>query len=337
MSKKSKRSGDGQNLLFLGDAARVCELLAGRSERLELIYLDPPYSVGSTMHTRDRRGQARGRKQARSGRDAYDDRDDVETLIQHLEPRLAAVRDLLSDRGALYLHLDHRAVHEAKVAADRVFGRPAFAGEIIWTPGNGCRGARGFAVTHQTILVYARRRRNELLFQVDHPLLREPYAKTSLKMHFKHEDRDGRRYRERTIRGKTYRYYADQGRRIGSVWTDAPAMVANTPLRRESTGYPTQKPCRLLERIIRASSRVGDTVADLMCGSGTTLDVAAATGRRFIGGDSSPIAIEITRQRLDEAAVGYRFEEACDADSRAASAMAPRMPRSAARPEPARS
>jgi len=323
--------------LFLGDAAAVCERLAERSERIDLIYLDPPYSVGSTMTVRDRPGQARGRKQRRSGRDAYDDRDDVEALIRHLEPRLAAIRDCLSAQAALFLHLDHRAVHEAKVAADRVFGRRAFAGEIIWTPGNGGRGARGFTVTHQTILVYARRDRRELLFQVDHPLLREPYAETSLKMHFKQRDSDGRRYRERTIGGKTYRYYADEGRRIGSVWTDAPAMVANTPLLNEGTGYPTQKPCRLLERIVRASSREGDTVADLMCGSGTTLAVAAATGRRFIGGDRSPVALEITRRRLDEAGVAYRFEEALDDASRAASAMASRMPRSEARAVPAKS
>ena len=84
-------------------------------------------------------------------------------------------------------------------------------------------------------------------------------------------------------------------------------MVANTPLRREATGYPTQKPERLLERIIRASSHEGDTVADLMCGSGTTLAVAARLGRRFIGGDRSDVAIETTRQRLDAVDVDYRF------------------------------
>ena len=76
-------------------------------------------------------------------------------------------------------------------------------------------------------------------------------------MHFTATDDDGRRYRERTIGGRTYRYYADEGRALGSVWTDCPAMIANTPLRRETTGYPTQKPLKLLERIVRASSREG--------------------------------------------------------------------------------
>jgi site-specific DNA-methyltransferase (adenine-specific) len=231
--------------------------------------------------------------------------------------------------------MDYRAIHEAKVMTDRIFGRRSYLGEVIWTPGNGSRGARGFTVTHQNILLYARRDKKSTTFRNDHPLLREPFAETSLKMHFTKTDDDGRRYRERTVGGKTYRYYADEGRRLGSVWTDISAMVANTPLRREGTGYPTQKPERLLERIIRAASHEGDTVADLMCGSGTTLAVAADLNRRFVGGDQSPVAIETTRKRLDAAEVPYRFE-ACGA-KRAANSSASSMPRADARPEPATS
>jgi site-specific DNA-methyltransferase (adenine-specific) len=111
-------------------------------------------------------------------------------------------------------------------------------------------------------------------------------------------DADGRRYRERVIKGKAYRYYADEGRRLGSVWTDISGMVANTPLIREGTGYPTQKPEKLLDRIVRASSREGQTVADLMCGSGTTAAVAARLGRRFVAGDRSELAVTLTETRL---------------------------------------
>ncbi|MBW2457103.1 MAG: site-specific DNA-methyltransferase [Deltaproteobacteria bacterium] len=310
------------HLLYLGDAGEVCTQLPA-DVTFDLVYLDPPFAVGSTMSTRDRKGQARGRKQPTSGRDAYHDGGDVERLIAHLEPRLAAIRDRMSDRATLYLHMDYRAVHDAKVAADRVFGRRAFVGDVVWTPGNGSRGARTFAVTHHTILLYARNNRKHSVFQCDHPLLREPYAATSLKMHFTKTDEDGRRYRERKIRGKRYRYYADEGRRLGSVWTDAPAMVANTPLRKEATGYPTQKPERLLERIIRAASQEGDTVADLMCGSGTTLVVAGRLGRRFVGSDQSSVAIEVTRKRLAEEDLPYRFAEA----SRCAKTKAAAMPR----------
>ncbi|MBI4705195.1 MAG: site-specific DNA-methyltransferase [Deltaproteobacteria bacterium] len=294
-----------ENLLFQGDALAVCGLLPA-DVRFDLVYLDPPYSGGGTMSLRARPGEARGRR-VRSGPAAYADPAGAARLVADLAPLCAAVRERMSERATLYLHLDHRAVHEMKVAADRVFGRGAFRGEVIWAPGNGARGARGFAVTHQTILLYARsaRDRGRALFRCDHPLLREPYAATSQQMHFKYVDEQGRRYRERTVGGRTYQYYADRGRRLGSVWTDIAAMVANTPICREATGYPTQKPERLLERIIRASSLEEDTVADLMCGSGTTLVVAARLGRRFVGADNSPAAIEIARQRLGREKVAF--------------------------------
>jgi len=297
-----------EHRLYAGDALTATRALAD-DVTLDLVYLDPPYAVGATMATRDRDGQARGRKTARAGRDAYHDGADVDALVTMLEERVAAIRERMSPRGMLYLHMDYRAVHDAKVMCDRVFGRSAFLGDVAWAPGNGARGARGFTVTHQTILLYARNGKKGASFRADHPLLREPYADTSLKMHFTKSDADGRKYRERTINRKTYRYYADEGRRLGSVWTDLPAMVANTPLRKEATGYPTQKPERLLERIVRASSQEGDTVADLMCGSGTSLVVAARLGRRFIGSDASAVAIETTRARLDASNIPYSFTE----------------------------
>ena len=101
-------------------------------------------------------------------------------------------------------------------------------------------------------------------------------------MHFKNVDGEGRRYRERVINGKAYRYYADEGRRLGSVWTDIPAMVANTPLRREATGYPTQKPEKLLAKIILASTNPGDLILDPLAGVGTTAVVAKKLRRRSI-------------------------------------------------------
>ncbi|MFO0762890.1 MAG: site-specific DNA-methyltransferase [Byssovorax sp.] len=292
---------------YLGhlDALDLCAKLPA-DLRFDLVYLDPPYGVGTTMSARLEKGQSRGKKTASSGPDAYADRDDGDALVALLSPRLAAIRERMAPSATLYLHLDHRAVHEAKVACDHIFGRGAFLGEVIWCPGNGSRGARkGFSVTHQTILLYARRpsERGSVVYNGDDPSLREPFAETSLAMHFTQVDGEGRRYRERVVNGKHYRYYADEGRRLGSVWTDIPAMVANTPLRKEGTGYPTQKPEKLLERIIRASSHEGMVVADLMCGSGTTLAVAARLGRRFAGGDRSELAISIAEKRLAEQGV----------------------------------
>jgi site-specific DNA-methyltransferase (adenine-specific) len=187
-------------------------------------------------------------------------------------------------------------VHDAKVLADRVFGRRGYRGEIAWAPGNGSRSRRGPGVTHQTILVYARGR--DLIWNAKDEALREPFADTSLRMHFRRKDEAGRPYRDRVIAGKTYRYYADEGRQIGSVWLDCPAMNANTPLTRETTGYPTQKPESLLTRIVRAASTPDSAVLDPMCGSGTTVAVAQKLGRVAIGIDQSPVACQIARRRI---------------------------------------
>jgi len=276
-----------------GDCLRGLGELAARGERFDLIYVDPPFNAGGKRRARLSQGVERAR-----GTHAYDDHfGDVDGFLAMLEPRLAAMRECLSERGSLWLHLSHHTVHEAKCAADRVFGRGAFQGEIIWIPGNGGRRKSGPSVTHQTILIYSRGA--ELIWNAGDSTLREPYAETSLRMHFKELDQDGRRYRDRTIGGKTYRYYADEGRRLGSVWADCPAMNANTPLTRETTGYPTQKPEALLERILRAATLPDSGVLDPMCGSGTTLAVAARLGLYCVGLDQSPVACQIARARLE--------------------------------------
>lgn len=299
------------HLLFHAEALATCRALEA-GPLLDLVYLDPPFNVGAAFTARTRMGEARGKRTSASGPVAYEDAwGGLDGFLAMLEATLRAIRERMSPRATLWLHLDHRTVHYAKVRADAVFGSGAFRGEVIWLPGNGARGKKGPSITHQTLLVYTRdpRPSGDFVWNADDPLLREPYAETSQRMHFRHRDEDGRLYRERVINGKTYRYYADEGRRLGSVWADAPAMVANTPLREEATGYPTQKPEKLLERIVRASSHEGDVVADLMCGSGTTLVVAAKLGRRFVGGDASPLAIETTRRRLDRNGIAYRMQD----------------------------
>lgn len=259
--------------------------------KFDLAYADPPFNAGG------KRAARVGKGERVHGAHAYDDAwSTIDDFLRMLEPRLAVVRDALSEHGTLWLHLDHRTVHDAKVAADRVFGRSAFFGEVIWVPGNGGKRRSGPSVTHQTILVYARGKNP--IWNGDDPALRESFAATSLRMHFQNVDADGRQFRERHVAGKTYRYYADQGRRLGSVWNDCPAMRANTPLIAETTGYPTQKPLTLLERIVRASSSQESRVLDPMCGSGTTLVAAKNLGRRYAGVDQSPLAVQIARKRL---------------------------------------
>lgn len=294
------RSRSAESTLVHGDAALLGRFVAAGA--VDLAYLDPPFKVEKAFGARLARGTSRAK-----GPVAYDDTwASLAAYLAWLEARLAVVRDLLSPRGTMWLHLDQRAVHEAKGVCDRVFGARAFRGEVIWVPGNGSKSRTGPGMSHQTLLLYARGK--ETIWNVKDPVLRAPFAATSQAMHFTSVDEDGRRYRDRTIGKKTYRYYADEGRALGSVWTDCPSMAANTPLRAETTGYPTQKPLKLLDRIVRATSVEGSLVIDPFCGSGTTLVAAAAAGRRFTGSDIGELAIATTTARLDAAKIAYAVQ-----------------------------
>lgn len=286
------------NRLLHGDALELGGVVEPGAA--DLAYLDPPFKVEKTFGARLTRGESRAK-----GTVAYDDTwASLEAYLAWLEERVAVVRSLLSDRGTMWLHLDQRAVHEAKLVCDRVFGAKAFRGEVIWLPGNGSKSRTGPGMSHQTLLLYARGK--EPIWNAKDPALRAPFAATSQAMHFQNVDEDGRRYRDRTVGEKTYRYYADEGRAIGSVWSDCPSMNANTPLRKETTGYPTQKPLKLLDRIVRATSLPGSLVIDPFCGSGTTLVAAARAERSFAGSDIGELAIATTQKRLAEAGITYR-------------------------------
>jgi site-specific DNA-methyltransferase (adenine-specific) len=277
--------------LVLGDCLEQLPKLVHEQGPFDLIYVDPPFNTGLVHAARTARGLRA------KGRCAYNDAwGGLDGFCAMLEPRLRGWHAALSETGSLWLHLDFRAVYHAKIMADGIFGPTNFQGEVIWVPGNGARRKRGLSVTHQTILVYSRGR--HFTYNSEDPLAREPYAATSRSMHFRKIDRDGRRFREREIGGKRYRYYEDAGRRLGSVWLDCPAMLANTPLVAETSGYPTQKPLKLLERVVRLASKPGDAVLDPMCGSGTTLVAARTLGRTWAGIDTSPVAIQIARRRI---------------------------------------
>jgi site-specific DNA-methyltransferase (adenine-specific) len=313
-------SRDARGELWLGDCLEVLPSVPGA---FDLVYVDPPFNAGGE---RGARGDNGTRAQ---GQAAYADSwGGIDGFLAMLTPRLVAMRDAMSDRGSLWLHLDHRTVHEAKCTADAVFGRHAFQGEVIWVPGNGARRKNGPSVTHQTILIYAKG--DGMLWNDAEPCLREPYAEVSRRMHFKQQDESGRHYRERRIGGKTYRYYADDGRKLGSVWSDCGAMRANTPLLEEATGYPTQKPEALLERIVRAASQEGSAVLDPMCGSGTTLAVAARLGRRFCGIDQSRLAFDTAcrRLKLSEEKARRRRPEPLGSTASRGSPLERRAPRS---------
>ena len=206
---------------------------------------------------------------------SYDDR--FEDYWSFLEPRLAEAWRLLADDGTLYLHLDYREAHYAKVLLDALFGRESFLNEIIWAYDYGAKSKSRWPAKHDTILVYVKSPKG-YYFNSD-TVDREPYMAPGLVTP------------EKVARGK--------------LPTDVWWHTIVSPTGREKTGYPTQKPEGILRRIVQASSREGDWVLDFFAGSGTTGAVAAALGRRFVLVDQSPESIAVIRKRL--AASGTSF------------------------------
>jgi len=202
---------------------------------------------------------------------AYDDRFD--DYWGFLEPRIAEAWRLLADDGTLYLHLDYREAHYAKVLLDAVFGRERFLNELIWAYDYGGKTRRRWPTKHDTILVYVKDP-ERYWFDSD-AVDREPYMAPGLVTP------------EKAARGKL----------PTDVWWHTIVPTAG----REKTGYPTQKPEGIVRRIVQASSRPGDRVLDFFAGSGTTGAVASALGRDAVLVDSSPEAIEVMRRRLPHA------------------------------------
>ena len=257
---------EGANRLILGDKTDVLPaLLGGFSEKVDLIYLDPPFATGSNFFSGDKLAY----------RDAWNDEDEY---LQWLYETLVLARDLLTPTGSLYLHLAHHMGQYAKILLDEVFGRECFQNEIIWHYRTGGASKRRFARKHDNIFFYTRSP-DEWTFH--------PQKQRSYMMHhygFRKSD-----FEVDSVSGVQFSLvYARD------VWT-IPSVGSATG---ERVGYPTQKPEQLLERIIRSSSNPGDLVLDCFCGSGTTGVVAGGLGRRWLMSDVSPLAIEKAQNRL---------------------------------------
>jgi site-specific DNA-methyltransferase (adenine-specific) len=271
----------GDNLVILADNLAVAAGLPDASFRL--IYLDPPFNTGrvqrrQTISTKRTEGGSRigfkGHAYDTVKGTLYSYNDEFADYWEFLEPRLREAWRLLDDRGTLYLHLDYREVHYAKVALDALFGRDCFLNEIIWAYDYGAKAAGRWPSKHDTILVYVK---NPKTYFFDNSSVdREPYMAPGLVS------------AEKVARGKL----------PTDVWWHTIVPTSG----RERTGYATQKPEGILRRIVQASSAPGDWVLDLFAGSGTTASVASALGRRFVAVDENPDAVAIMRTRLGEKA-----------------------------------
>ncbi len=268
---KPIRTGEG--LLIHGDNLEVLTTLASAwGSCVDLIYVDPPFGSGKVYDSQDGSGRP-----ARGFRDLWPL--GLEQYIGWLSGRLEIMRELLADRGSLMLHLDAHAVHYLKIEMDRIFGRKNFLNEIIWHYTGGGRSRSYFSRKHDTILWY--RKGKEWTFHID--AVRVPYEKTSGYARSGIVSARGKRYLPNPL-----------GTPVDDVWR----IPMVNPLSTERTGYPTQKPEALLERILKGCSSLGQLVADPFCGSGTTGVVAARLGRRWLLCDDSINAVTVARKRI---------------------------------------
>lgn len=282
-------SAAGPNLVVAGDNLPVLRGLPDAS--FQLIYIDPPFNTGKVQSrqslktvrtdapvTGSRVGfQGQTYETVRGKVTAYND--SFSDYWGFLEPRLEEAWRLLTPSGTLYLHLDYREVHYAKVLLDALFGRDCFLNEIIWAYDYGGRSKRKWPAKHDNILVYVK---DQKRYYFDSESVdREPYMAPGLVTP------------EKAARGK--------------LPTDVWWHTIVSPTGKEKTGYATQKPEGILRRIIQASSRPGDWVLDFFAGSGTTGAVAGQLERRFVLIDENPEAIAVMRHRFSQANISFEY------------------------------
>jgi site-specific DNA-methyltransferase (adenine-specific) len=273
-------TSDGPDLVVEGDNLAALPQLPDASFRL--IYIDPPFNTGrvQSRQTMSTKRTAGGDRTGFKGQTyetikgllySYDD--EFADYWDFLEPRLFEAWRLLDAQGTLYLHLDYREVHYAKVVLDALFGRENFLNEIIWAYDYGGRATKRWPAKHDTILVYVKDPKQ--YFFDNEAVDREPYMAPGLVTPEK----------------------AERGKLPTDVWWH----TIVSPTGKEKTGYATQKPEGILRRIVQASSAPGDWVLDFFAGSGTTGAVAQKLGRHFVLMEQNPDAIAIMRARLSAA------------------------------------
>ena len=253
------------NTLYHGDCLEVTEDWPKAS--IDLIYLDPPFNSNRVYYM------------AGSKDVAFEDKWQWDEYLEFMRVRLVRLHGLLKPTGSLYLHCDPTVSHYLKVELDKIFGRKNFRNEIVWCYKENETATRYFPRKHDIILSFSRS--NKYVFSV----LRGQTTEAQKKRY--NHIIDGERYAN--MKGKMRKLKG--GAKIRDWW---PMPISQSC---ERTGYPTQKPEALLERIIKASSNPGDIVLDPFCGSGTTCAVAKQLGRRYIGIDVSDKAIEIAETR----------------------------------------
>ena len=292
--KKKSSSKEGINCLIQGDNKEIINsLLQIYAKKIKLIYIDPPFATGGDFESKVFIGE----KDAFEATKAYSDswNGGIDAYIEFLYERLILMKELLAEDGSIYVHLDWHISHYIKIIMDEIFGKENFKNEIIWAyPAASARTRKFFIRSFDTILFYTKSK--DYTFN-DDPNIYMEYS-DRVKFALKTDDKGTYYHRGGSHNGKKLSqkvYILNKGIFPRDVWTDLPYIRANTP---EYQAFSTQKPERLLKRIILASSNKDDIVADFFCGTGTTLVVAEKLGRKWIGSDIEKRAIDICRKRI---------------------------------------
>ncbi len=263
--------------IHLGDCLEITPNFESGS--FDLIYIDPPFNTGKTQSrkrlktVRDKNGDRAGFQGKRYktqvvGESSFDD--DFHDFAKFLEPRLKEARRLLSPRGSFFFHIDYRESHYCKVMLDRIFGRESFKNEIVWAYDYGARSKTRWPSKHDNIFWYAK----------------DPGGYT-----YRYDDIDRIPYMAPGLVGPEK---AAKGKTPTDVWW----QTIVSPNGKEKTGYPTQKPIAILNRIVRVHSNPGDRILDFFAGSGTTGEAAIRSGRAAVLVDSNPEAMRVMKHRL---------------------------------------
>ncbi len=286
LRSKSKNKPHWQNLLFQGDNLAVLKSLQKDPEiagHIQLIYIDPPFATARDFF-------------GKNGEKSYSDKIVAEEFLNFLKIRLLLMKELLADTGSIFVHIDQRMSHRVKILLDDIFGPENFRNEIIWNYISGGISDRFFAKKHDTIFFYSKT--NAYVFNPQKErtkIYKKEKILTDEKGEYVWYIRPG--INVKVPNGvKTYldKYVQD-------VWN---VPIIN-PMANERTGYPTQKPEQLLQRIILAGTNSGDLVADFFAGSGTTGIVAEKLNRRWILVDKGNHSIEVIKKRLESIATTY--------------------------------
>lgn len=289
-----KIDNNGENLLIWGENKAVMNSLLRKFEKkISLIYIDPPFATGGDYNLKIQIGEGGNFL----NNIAYTDKwgAGLDSYLNFLYERLILMRRLLTNQGSIYIHLDWHISHYVKVIMDEIFGIENFRNEIIWAyPAASVKTRRFFIRSYDIILFYSKS--DNFIFNDDPDIYME-YS-NRVKNALKKDEQGIFYYRGGSHNGKKLSrkvYVENKGIFPRDVWNDIPYIRANTL---EYQGFSTQKPERLLKRIILASTNKCDIVADFFSGSGTTLAVAEKLGRHWIGCDINKHAVHMARKRI---------------------------------------